>query len=103
MIRRLVDALRLLAAPAGEQVAEPAGWFAGPHRIAGELADALLLVDSCQQEMMEPAARAVLARLEEALEALPAGAWTGAAILTAPDWAEVRRLAADALRALGQE
>ena len=60
MIQRLVDVLRALAA-------EPDG-SARPADLVGELADVLLLVDSCQQEMLAPEQRARLDALSDYLE-----------------------------------
>ena len=60
MIQRLVDVLRALAA-------EPDG-APRPADLAGELADVLLLVDSCQQEMLAPEQRARLDALSDYLE-----------------------------------
>lgn len=86
MIQRLVDVLRRLAAPA-------AG--AAPGALAGDLADALLLVDSCQQERIDAGTREGLDALERLLESLPPDAGT------LPE--EVRRLAIGSLQRLGQE
>lgn len=97
MIQRLVDALRLLAADAETQTAGPE-----PRQLAGEFADALLLLDSCQQLSAADSARSAMARIEVLLDAADGGFWSEAGVREDPRWRLVRREAAAALDALGQ-
>ena len=103
MIQRLVDVLRPLASDPETQLAHhPRILQRGV--VSGDLADALLLVDSCQQERLEPAQRETLDALDAHLERLssaPAEQWTVGALRGDPQWDRVRRLAGAALRSLG--
>jgi hypothetical protein len=104
VIQRLLDVLHLLAAEPEVQLTRAGGRAARPAELAGELADTLLLVDSCQQESVGWAQRESLEAVEQALERLcaDAGAWNEQAVRGDPRWAEVRRRAALALRELGR-
>jgi hypothetical protein len=104
VIQRLLDALLILASGAETQIERHPEWTCRPDRLAPEYSDALLLMESCQQEALEDdqldALRAVEAALEESCSS--ADAWTASALRTDPRWREVRRVAGLALRALGQ-
>jgi hypothetical protein len=104
MIQRLLDALVVLAAEGRTQEARYGALVGTPGRLLPELSDALLLMESCQQETLtddqRDALHAVEAYLENECES--ADFWTKSALSTDPRWSEVRRLAGRALRALGR-
>jgi hypothetical protein len=99
MIQRLVDALRVLAAKPVGQIAFRK-LSARPDEVALEFADALLLMESCQQETLADEVLDALRGVEALLDrhgADPAF-WSDRAIRSDQRWAELRRRAAEALR-----
>ena len=104
MIQRLLDALGRLAADPDAQAGRYAEWTARPDRLAPELADALLLMRSCQQESLGADQWDALDAVESYLdrECASADLWTKSALDSDPRWAELRRRARRALEALGR-
>jgi hypothetical protein len=105
MIERLVHALRILAEPAGVQLARVPDFAARSGELALDFADALRLVTDCPQLYLTTLQRESLEQLDAFLEQRSDGArssfWSEDAVRTSAEWAEVRRLAAAALVELG--
>ena len=101
MIERLVETLRILAAPADTQLREFRDRVVGDDALAYDFADAHLLVQSCQQIQLpasqEDALEDVSAALEVMLGAQAAHCWTEEAVRKSEQWERVREAAARAL------
>jgi hypothetical protein len=104
MIEQTIHALQALAAPADIQLARFPDFIEQADELALDFDDALSGTDG-RGDPLSPAQRSSLARVDEALTRMSGGAnsalWTAVALRSAPEWADVRVLAADALRALG--
>lgn len=105
MIERLITTLRMLAAPADVQRDRLPPLAPHADELARDFEDAYRLVCDCPQVELTPAQRAALGRVEARLDMLrgdgEAALWTEPALRSAPEWAETRRAAAEALVALG--
>ena len=105
MIERLVHSLQALAAPAAVQLARFPDFAVRADELALDYADAVLLAADCPQLRLERAQRRALDQLDEHLKRMGAvagaGPWTEDAVRTSPEWEAVRKLARDALAALG--
>jgi hypothetical protein len=97
MIERLVHALQALAVPAEEQLARYPVFVVKADELALDYADALLLITDCPQVSLTPEQQAALEDVDQLLDWMSgeknAALWTEAALRTAPDWQQVRRLA----------
>jgi hypothetical protein len=106
MIERLVQALRLLAAPAEDQFGRAPMVVGNVSDLALDFADALLLVTDCPQVLLAPEQQSALEQVEDVLEAMRgegnASLWTEAALRNSTEWQTVRQLARRALLALSQ-
>ena len=106
MIERLIHSLQALAAPADAQLARFPGFVVKADELALDFADALLLISDCPQVELSAAQQETLGQLDAHLEAMSAAPraplWTDAAVRGAPEWVTVRRLAREALVALGE-
>lgn len=103
MIERLVETLRILAAPAETQLREHRERVIGDDALAYDFADAYLLVQSCQQIQLpasqEDALEDVNAALEKMIGAEGARFWTEEAVRASQEWEQVRAAAKRALPA----
>lgn len=88
MISRLVDSLRLLAAPAEPHLAQQSALADRPDALAREFADAYVLICDCPQIRLTPAQQRWLDRVDTLLQRTSEGA-------------ELRNAAQNALRELG--
>ena len=106
MIERLVHALQALAAPADAQLARDPAFVAKARELALDFADALRLVTDCPQVILTREQQATLEHVDDLLERMSgeqnAALWTEAALREGAEWQAVRRLAGQALLALGQ-
>ncbi len=106
MIERLTGLLQALAAPANEQVDRYPELKSRAEQIALDYCDAFRLVCDCPQLILTTKQRRALDAVAETLDSLsvPGSAtlWSEYAIRTSPRWKTIRRLAMEALRALGQ-
>lgn len=100
MIERLITALNALAAPVDVQLTRLPPFVQHADELAREFGDAYGLVSDCPQVELTAGQRDVLRHIDTRLDAL-SGSWTARALRTSADWAELRRLASDALRLLG--
>ena len=104
MIARLIDSLRLLAAPPDQQLDEFRRRAGPDEEVASDFADAFLLAASCQQVELNDAQLAALERvqgvLDEITETQPA-AWSETAVKQSEQWQVLRRLLTQALQSLG--
>jgi hypothetical protein len=104
MIARLIDSLRLLAAPPDLQLAEFRQLAGDGDEVASDFADAFLLAASCQQVQLNAAQLAALERVQDVLDEMtdtdPA-AWSEAALHNSEQWQSLRKLSAQALQTLG--
>lgn len=105
---RLREALARLAAPAAEQRGYLQGLLSYPSvdELALDLSDLVLLADQQVPEgdispSERDAIKAVDAKLDSISGAQNAQLWTPEALSVAPEWEEIRKLAADALESLG--
>lgn len=104
MIESLVTSLRMLAAPADEQMSHLPPRVPHADEMARELADALLLTRQCQSHRLGTLQLEALELLEARLEeygSAPGTFWTHEAVRHDPRWEEIRRRAAIALAAIG--
>ena len=100
----LREALQALAAEPEVQLARYPDFVCKADELALDFDDAMLLVRHNRRGELDEAAIAALAEIEErfrAMHELGPRAWTELAVRVAPEWAEVRVLAAVALAALG--
>jgi hypothetical protein len=105
MIHRLVHALQMLAAPVEEHSSQGAGSVDPMERLAGDYADALMLVTDCPQLRLSAEQHAALERVDDELavvRARVAKAHSGVAGRQVVEWQRVRRHARAALMALDQ-
>ncbi len=105
MIDRLVHALQMLAAPAVEPNAYAPGLRDTVDRLAGDYADALMLVTDCPQIRLSAEQHAALERVDDELALVRARVVEGQAGVAgrhAVEWQRVRRHARAALMALDQ-
>ncbi len=101
----LVDGLRLLAAPAREQIAALPDYVIVTHEVISAFSNAYLLVPQLQGSgHLDAPAVLALEKVDAHIEAAPPDddLEENESLETHPFWAEARRLAADALRQLGQ-
>ncbi len=101
MIERLVETLRILAAPADTQLRQYRDRVVGDDALAYDFADAYLLIQSCQQIQLtasqEDALEEVSAALEVMLGAEGVRCWTEEAVRESREWEQVRAAAKRAL------
>lgn len=99
MIERLVETLRVLAAPPRDQLGAYRSSLERGAWLAGDYADALRLVTDCPQIELLPRQRTVLESLERELESMSARdeAWSSRAVEHGAEWERVRALARRAL------
>jgi hypothetical protein len=104
MIKQLIHALQALAAPAELQLARFPDFVVKADELALDFDDALRCAAQAGSPL-SPAQHTALDRVDDVLRRMStagnAHVWSDAALRSAPDWATVRSLAADALRALG--
>ena len=105
MIERLIRALQALAAPADAQLARDPDFAAKAGGLALDYDDALRLTLDCPQIRLDPEAREALETIGERLDVMSGETdafWTEDALRGSAEWEAVRRLAREALRALGE-
>jgi hypothetical protein len=96
VIERLIDSLRLLAAPAEQPHAQAGGLADGPHAPAREFADAFMLICDCPQIRLTPTQQRSLDEVDTLLQQMAEDETAASA-----RWSAVRQAASTALRALG--
>jgi hypothetical protein len=102
-LQTLVEALRLLAAPADVQIGLFPAWVAIPDEVAVTFEDAYVVVDkSALSEEAIPMVEQVARRLET-LDMPYADRWDPSVLARSEDWRGIRLLAMSALAALGTE
>ena len=106
MTERLKHALQALAAPAEVQLARYPEFVVKADELALEFDEALRLTLSAPRHGLSPEQLSYLVAIDTFLEKLGAGemrdwAWTDAAVRGGPHWAQLRAVAAEALRAFG--
>lgn len=104
--RLLVEALRLVAASAEEQLSLLPDFVCVTDEVATTFGDAYLLVPQLQRAgLVSPAAAAALKSLDDFFVAMPKDASIGEteSLGSDPFWARARTLAAESLRLLNEE
>ena len=106
MIESLLESLRVLAAPADQQLAHYRQEIARADQLALDFADAFRLVCDCPQVLLTPSQKRALQELDTRLEVMTgqgdAQLWTARAVQESATWADVRVAAGRALQALDE-
>jgi hypothetical protein len=106
MIAALLESLRVLAAPADQQLALYRQEMARADQLALDFADAFRLVCDCPQVRLTPSQTRALQELDILLEEMTsqgdAQLWTTHALQESAAWTEVRAAAGRALRTLDE-
>ena len=102
MVRNLVEALLLMAAPASEQMAALPDWIAMPDEIALLFDDAFVVLEPGDLPAGRwPQIEAIATRLATLEEKPRESVWTLDALVRSTEWEDLRIAAQEALSALG--